>query len=182
MSTRKREGVSKGTEPSSNSPSTVREGEARAHHRSQAPPSKSQAIGATRACPRASTARAWLLRGWRGRPWKHVQKPQEDHWGATDKWEEGHPKETGGSNIRRGIQSPHANHRHPSAGCLCNALTIDKTRSEKAKPIFYIWYFRKVRGEEKNRKKKWRGLQVGCGYKSSIPGTLLHCWWKCKLV
>ena len=128
----------------------------------------------------------WLLRGWRRRPRTgsvSAQKPQEEHWGTPDKSDEGHPKKTGASNIRRGAQFPHANHWHPSASCLCNALQIDKTRFEKAKPILYIWYFRKARGEEKtSRKEKWRGLQVGCGYKSNIPGTLLHCWWKCKLV
>ena len=176
MSTRKREAVSKGTEPSNNSPSTVREGESGPHQRRQAPPSKSHPMGATHACPRASTARVWLLRGWRSQPWRRVCRSHRRNTGALQtKWDEGHPKKTGGSNIWRGIQFPHANHWHPFAGCPCNALKIDKTRFEKAKPILYIWYFRKARGEEeKSRKKKWCGLQVGCGYKSSIPGTLLH--------
>ena len=135
-------------------------------------------------------AGVWLLRGWRPRPRPRprprsvsAQKRQEEHWGTPDKSDEGHPEKTGGSNIRRGVQFPHADHWHPSAGCLCNALQINKTRFEKAKPILYIWYFRKARGEEKtSRKEKWRGLQVACGYKSNIPGTLQHCWWKCKLV
>ena len=65
-------GCLQGTEPSSNSLSTVGEGESGPHHRRQAPPSKSHAMGATHACSRASTARVWLLRGWRSQPWRRV--------------------------------------------------------------------------------------------------------------